>query len=344
MTNIKILFSISCILIIIMSLHGYDKSNSHLNTKNNPISFVAIGDTPYTKDEEFQLNNKIIPYIQNGNYPFIVVHGDILNGGESCTNKLLTNRLNTFYNIKKDHVFYTPGDNDWTDCDRIFRYKSYSELERLEYIRTFIASHKPNLPKEWKYKRQKKLIENASWYYEGIQFATIHIVDTRNGRIEILKDNKNKALDQVDSRDQANQDWLDKTFKDARNNNAQAVVIISQANISKSKYKNICSKTKRVNCNPFKSFKNYLQLKAKQFLNDKSEHKPVLFLHGGSKSFCFDKRFGKDIAPNLWRLNAWGDYKPHADATVVKFNTNNKNNPFAAHTLSSNELPNNCHK
>ena len=183
------------------------------------------------------------------------------------------------------------------------------------------------------------MIENASWFYKGIQFATIHMVATRNGRREILKDNTNKALDLVDFRDKANLIWLDKTFEDAKKNNAKAVIIVSQANITKSKYKGMCTKTNRVKCNPFEKFTNHLRLKAKQFVNDKNNHKPVLFLHGDSKAYCFDKKFGKDSAPNLWRLNAWGDYKEHADATVVQFNPKDKSNPFKAHTLSSNELP-----
>jgi len=322
---------ILCPLILILSL------NAFANQKNS-ISFLAIGDTPYTKEELHDLKNKIIPAMQKSNYPFVVVYGDILSGRESCTNELLITRLNTFYNIKKSRVFYTPGDNDWTDCDRSNKNKPFSEIERLNYIRAFIASHKPYLPKKWKYKRQKELIENASWFYKGIQFATLHMVSTNNARTQILKDDKNKALDEVDYRDKKNLQWLNSTFKDAKENNAQAVIFISQADITKSKAKNSCTKQNRTNCNPFKNFNNHLRQKAKQF------QKPILFLHGDSNPYCFDKKFGKDMASNLWRLNSWGDYKEYADATAVKFNPHNKNNPFEAHTLSSNELPKNSCK
>jgi hypothetical protein len=182
---------------------------------------------------------------------------------------------------------------------------------------------------------------NPKWD-KNIQFATVHMVSTNNGRVEILLDNKSRALDEVDYRDKANIDWLDETFKKAKKNKSKAVIIVSQADITKYKYKEACTKTNRVKCNPFKKFTDHLRIKAKQFKNDKGQLKPVLFLHGDSNPYCFDKKFGKDIAPNLWRLNAWGDYKPYADATVVKFNLDNKNKPFEAHTLTSNEVPKNA--
>ncbi len=336
MINIKKLLFILYLFIFTFISSSHANNNGH-----DSITILAIGDTPYSKKEELDLNNKVIPTIKKSDYPFIVVYGDILSGKESCTNKLLTKRLNTFYHIKKDRVFYTPGDNSWTDCDRSFKDKSFSELERLTYIRSFITANKQNPPKQWKYKQQKELIENASWYYDEVKFATMHIVSTNNGRIEILKDDINKALNQVDARDEANLHWLRKTFDDANKNNARAVIIISQADITRSKEKDICTKSNRVTCNPFKNFTNHLRLEAKQFVNNEGQEKPVLFLHGDSNPYCFDKKFGKDITSNLWRLNAWGDWKQDADATVVKFNPNNKNNPFEAHTLLSNELPKN---
>jgi hypothetical protein len=321
---IKTIFiKINLLLILIFFTNIHAKS----------ISFLAIGDTPYNSNEELELNNIVIPKIQKSNYPFTVVYGDILSGSESCTNELLTKRLNTFYNIKPNKVFYTPGDNEWTDCDRAYKHTNYSELQRLEYIRKYISSHKPNPPKKWNYKIQKKQKENARWLYKGIQFATIHMVGTNNGRKQILKDDKKIALDEVDTRDNNNLKWLDKAFKNAINNNAKAVVIISQADVTKSKEKKRCTNTKREKCNPFKYFIKRLKINSKEF------KKPVLFLHGDTNPYCFDKKFGKKKAPNLWRLNAWGDGRSHADATVVKFNPNNKKSPFESHTLISNDLP-----
>jgi len=338
------LFTLTLGLLLSLQINSYATNEILLNSKND-VTFLAIGDTPYTKEEERTLNNIVIPSIKKANYPFVVVYGDILSGRDSCTNELLTKRLNTFYNIKLNHVFYTPGDNDWTDCDRVKKEQRYSELERLRFIRKYIKENKPNPPKQWNYKQQKKLIENTSWNYKDIQFATLHMVSTNNGRVEILLDDKNEALDEVDYRDKANIDWLDQTFKKAKKNKSKAVIIISQADITKSKYKKACTKSNRAKCNPFKNFTDHLRVEAKQFTDNKGQPKPVLFLHGDSNPYCFDKKFGKDTAPNLWRLNAWGDYKPYADATVVKFDPTNKNKPFEAHTLTSNEVPKNtCYK
>lgn len=45
------------------------------------------------------------------------------------------------------------------------------------------------------------------------------------------------------------------------------------------------------------------------------------------------------MAPNLWRLNAWGDYQAPADATKITVQPDNKDEPFTAITLLGNKLP-----
>jgi hypothetical protein len=325
----KTIISYLCFALFIF-FTGCAKPTPHTS---NTVEFLAIGDTPYNIKEQMQLHESLLTQMDSSPYDFVVVYGDILSGQESCTDALVLQRLGMFHMIKENRVFYTPGDNEWTDCDRKGKTFRYSELERLNFLRKFIQLNPTIPPTSWQYKRQKELIENAMWQYKNVQFATVHMVSTQNGRIEILKDKVSKALQEVDKRDKANIKWLKEVFKNAKKNNAKSVIIVSQADVTRSKHEAECTSKNPQTCNPFKKFKEILRQEARTF------KKPVLFLHGDTNPYCFDKQFGKNIAPNLWRLNAWGDYQSHADATVVSYDSSDINSPFKAHTLQSGQRP-----
>ena len=90
------------------------------------VRFVVLGDLPYLdkKDGEDSqksvLNNKIRNAIRTRNpAPSFVIHyGDFKDGGEACTDELFREHREEIKQLLFDRVFYTPGDNDWTDCDR----------------------------------------------------------------------------------------------------------------------------------------------------------------------------------------------------------------------------------
>ena len=52
-----------------------------------------------------------------------------------------------------------------------------------------------------------------------------------------------------------------------------------------------------------------------------------------------DSEFGGKSAPNLWRLNGWGDFQIPADATIVTVQPENKQTPFTAETLLGHKAP-----
>ena len=103
-------------------------------------------------------------------------------GGAPCDDDFLSGRRDLLLDLFGDDLFYTPGDNDWTDCDREDA-GSFDELERLDKIRSlFFSQNLPSNP-EWRIDRQvPDYPENASWTYGNLQFVTLHIVGTDNGR------------------------------------------------------------------------------------------------------------------------------------------------------------------
>jgi len=303
------------------------------------MRFIAIGDTPYSADEEQHLRQEVMKAIQAAAPPFLVLHGDLQGGAESCSDALLIERKELFFSLLPDRVFYTPGDNEWTDCDRSFLDAPVSELERLDRLRHLLFSEPPSLPENWQYARQSNFPENARWIYDGVFFITVHLVSTNNGRMDIQLDDIEAALALVEARDQANRVWMRESFAAALKADAKAMVIITQADVTGPDAEGPCTAMNRMNCDAFQNFRENLLRNARKFTKRGEDRRPVLLLHGDTNPFCMDKEFGGTQAPNLWRLNAWGDFKAPADATVVTVQPGNPHQPFRAETLSGHEHP-----
>lgn len=303
------------------------------------LTFIAIGDTPYSSAENEQIQGSLTQAIQSAHLPFVVHYGDLKGGGESCSEALLRERQDDIYNLSASPVFYTPGDNEWTDCDRSYLESRASELEMLDLVRQLFFGEPMDLPESWAYTRQANFPENARWMYNDVLFTTIHLVSTNNGRQEILLDDIEAALALVDARDQADRVWLNEAFDTALDVGARAVVIITQADVTAPDAGGTCTPYNRMNCDAFDSFRQNLVLNASNFADRGQPRRPVLLIHGDTNPYCWDKTLGGELAPNLWRLNAWGDYQSPADATVITVQTDKANKPFKAETLLGGQEP-----
>lgn len=309
---------------------------------NEPYTFIAIGDTPYSETEETRIIDKIVGAVQQAEPPFLAVYGDIKSGAETCSEELLLKRQELFYSMAPGRVFYTPGDNEWTDCDRPSLEPAVSELGQLSLIRKVFFRDPPvQNPKDWSYVQQDNYPENARWITKEILFVTVHTVSTNNGRMDILKDDIDLALSMVEARDQANRVWLEQAFQEGKNQKVRALVIITQADPTAADGSGECTAYRRMHCDAFAGFRGDVIRLAKGFFPsyEDTRLRPVLLMHGDTGPFCFDKAFGGKAAPNLWRLNAWGDFTVPADATVVTVQPGNQDEPFAAITLMERTVP-----
>ena len=302
------------------------------------LRFVAIGDTPYSADEEARLQREVAAAIATTQPAFVVHYGDFKGGGETCTSTLFQTRRDQIFNLDPGRVFFTPGDNDWTDCDRPFLRPPVSELAQLDLLRQLFFAEPLTLPEQWAYASQPNYPENARWIHSGVVFATVHVVGTNNGRQQILIDDVDVALAQVAARDEANQRWLDAAFDEARAQQAQAVVIVIQADVTQPGGRGSCT-VDPINCDAFADFRAQLTRHASQFQEEGQPRKPVLLIHGDTFPFCLDQQFGGETVPNLWRLNAWGDGQSPVDATEIMVQLDRVDQPFSARTLVGREAP-----
>ena len=241
--------------------------------------------------------------------------------------------------LPSGHIFYTPGDNEWVDCDRSFLEHRLPELSMLDLVRQVFFSEPIDVPESWAYARQPNFPENARWIYDDVLFATVHLTSTNNGRREILLDDIEEALALVDARDQADRVWLRDAFSEALKAKARAVIIITQADVTAADGGGICNASNRMYCDAFASFRANLIREARGFADRNKPRRPVLLVHGDTNPYCWDKDFGGELAPNLWRLNGWGDFQSPADATEIIVQLDNAKKPFKARTLINHLKP-----
>lgn len=119
-------------------------------------------------------------------------------------------------------LVYTPGDNEWTDCQRPV-WGDYDPRERLTVLRKMFFPGRQSLgrtPITLERQadissRHTRMVENVRWQIRGVLFATAHVVGSNNGL----------RGDDV----AANAEWIGALFELARTECATAVVLAFQA-------------------------------------------------------------------------------------------------------------------
>ncbi|MEQ8604537.1 MAG: hypothetical protein RIB45_14575 [Marivibrio sp.] len=279
-----------------------------IGAPDQPLRFAALGDMPYlgwsedggsvVDDSQGRvLVRQIIPAVKAAQPAFTLHYGDLKGGSASCTDALLAERLAQIRAIQPGRTIFTPGDNDWTDCDRDGLAQPMSELERLDRLRA-LAYRQEEAGAALKPSRQPLYPENARFRAGPAIVASLHVVGTNNGRHQILRDDKRAALAQVDARDAANEVWLAAAFDEAAAADADFVVLVFQADIFKRQGAR-CTALSREACDGHAWLRDVLKAKASVFDG------LVLAIHGDTDDHCLDRPI--DGAENFWRLNGPGD-------------------------------------
>jgi hypothetical protein len=294
-------------------------------------TIVILADTPYSDKEKQMLQgpNGLLYRLVNETNPTVVMHlGDFKSGGKSCTDALLREHKVLLAQIYPGKVIYTPGDNDWTDCDRNLLPYRFNELERLDFLIKLMFQTPPLLTNNLSsITSQSAQIENKLWVNKRLAVSTLHIVGTSNGRTNIAKSKRESATKAVDNRDEKNLKWL-KNIED-NSNNFDAVIIGFQADIYQKSVleSGSCDDSSLKTCDAFAVYRQAFADLAKRI------NKPVLISHGDTGEFCFEK-----LDNNLWHLNAAGDFR-YIDATKVTFNKQSSDQPFIINGLINPDLP-----
>jgi hypothetical protein len=193
-------------------------------------SFALFGDTPYSDTERERLPTMLEAMAKDG-LAFAVHDGDIKNGHSTCSDDLYFDRLQVFQAARFPLV-YVPGDNEWTDCHRLFD-GLYGPEERLKRLRQIFFSDKETLGRtRFPLERQGLLdanfrdyVENVRWRRGRVLFVGVNIPGSENN----FGDGDRPSPEFV-GRGKANRAWLDASFDLAHKERDTVVFVIIQAN------------------------------------------------------------------------------------------------------------------
>jgi hypothetical protein len=203
-----------------------------LPTPPGTFAFGVTGDAPYLPWEEVQYP-LVTKEMDATDLAFVIHVGDIF--WRPCSDEHYR-RVRARFGASRHPLIYTPGDNEWTDCWEAGS-GSFRPLDRLASIRAifFDDPHRSlgavTIPLDTQADDAEHAVlrENHRWVHDGVVFATVNLVGSRNarkpypGRTEV-----EDATAQ--SRTEGDAAWVRAAFARARDVGAQAVVIAFHAN------------------------------------------------------------------------------------------------------------------
>lgn len=303
---------------------GLATASERENEKENSNRSYAIGlwgDLPYSDTQAQTGVPNLIDDMNAQNLAFTVHDGDLKAGNATagsvtpttCSDDLYTQSLG-YFNALKAPAIFTPGDNDWTDCDRPAN-GGFNSLERLNYERQVFFSTPYSLGKR-RLKQEVQAapyVENRRWTTGRVTYATLNVQGSCNNLCDTAPDPEEYA-----ARNAANIAWLQETFKVAKARNSVAVMLIAQANPGWDNSdptraptrdpKTLVENGKDPSGVPFPDgFKDYLVALREEVI---AFRKPVAYVHGDSHYYRLDKPFqdaqGRRLE-NFTRIETFGN-------------------------------------
>ncbi len=302
------------------------------------------GDLPYN-DVQAQVGvPNLIADMNSQELAFTVHDGDLKAGKgipgsvtpTTCSDDLYQYALDHYFSQLRAPAAFTPGDNDWTDCDAAEN-GPFNSLERLDHERQLFFNSPFTVGGRHKLRQEVQTapiclgvsglvpcVENRRWTYNGVTFATMNIQGSCNN---LCKD----APDPVEwaYRRDAVIAWLHETFQEAKDRNSAAVMLISQADAGFNSHPVESEPVRNPNTlalapgvtDGFQEILLALRDEVVAF------RKPVAYVHGDTHYFRIDKPFlnaqGVRLE-NFTRLETYGDnaLNDTNDVNWIKVNVN----------------------
>ena len=308
-----------------VALIGTARAHEHVNgdrdRDGDAASAYAIGlwgDLPYSAVQASAGVPNLIDDMNAQRLAFTVHDGDLKAGSGSLCDEALYQQSLGFFNALKAPAMFTPGDNDWTDCDRPTN-GGYSSRERLDRERQVFFSTPFSLGQ--RRLRQEvqagalclgvagyvPCVENRRWTVGRVTYVTLNVPGSCNNLCDTAPD----AAEFV-ARNLANIRWLQESFAVARERNAAGVMLIAQANpgwdLSDATRASPRDPRTLVQTDALPDgYKDYLLALRAEVI---AFRKPVAYVHGDSHYFRVDKPF-QDVAgrrlENFTRVETFGN-------------------------------------
>lgn len=283
------------------------------------------GDLPYSDLHALTGVPNLIADMNNQRLKFTVHDGDLKAGNATpgsitpttCSDDLYDQALGYFNSLKAPAMF-TPGDNDWTDCDRPSN-GPFLSRERLDHERQVFFSTPLSMGQHQMRQEVQTMprclgvdgpvpcVENRRWTVGRVTYATLNIQGSCNNLCDVAPDPA-----EWEARNHANIAWMQETFDEATARRSAAIMLISQGNpgwdlsdVTRAPLRNPRTLA-QTDGQPdgFQAFLVALRDEVIAFRN------PVAYVHGDSHYFRVDKPFldaqGRRLE-NFTRVETFGD-------------------------------------
>jgi hypothetical protein len=292
------------------------------------------GDLPYSDTQALTGVPNLIADMNSQQLTFTVQDGDFKAGNgtpgsvtpTTCTDALYLQGLN-YLNALKGPAMFTPGDNDWTDCDRPAN-GGFSSRERLDHERLLFFSTPYSLGQNPVRQEVQETplclgvsgpvpcVENRRWNLGGVTYVTLNVQGSCNNLCDTAPDPAEYA-----ARNVANIAWLRAAFAAAKARNSDAIMIIAQADpgwdlsdVTRAPLRD--PKTLAETDGQLDGYKDYLLALREEVI---AFRKPVAYVHGDSHYFRVDKPFldaqGRRLE-NFTRVETFGDNQANGNNDV----------------------------
>ena len=301
------------------------------------FSFVALGDTAYNPQRDLPIYERLIETINEAEPAFSIHVGDTW--GALVCSKENHEWIRGWFDRYDHPLFYTPGDNEWTDCRRPEVLEAYRRMMRKEAspedllmlggLRTldqafagtsyadpwgslsiirevFFSKAESQGSRRMAAQQQTGTPENLFWSHEEVAFATINVPGSGYGFTINNAENAARAVEL----NRANVEWIKESFARAEQQEAKAMVVVLHASLF-SEYPDSGNfgnaELRGRDEGPFFWVALAIRDLAERF------GKPVLLVHGDFHEFIVDRPFalsrGEIELPrytNVTRLQVFG--------------------------------------
>jgi len=226
-----------CLLVLLGAACAAAPAIAHDDDDDEAYAIGLWGDLPYSPLQASVGVPNLIADMNAHRLKFTVHDGDLKAGsGSPCDDNLYFQALGFFAALAAPAMF-TPGDNDWTDCDRPAN-GGFNSLERLDRQRAIFFSTPFSLGhRKLRQEVQTEAlclgfggglvpcVENRRWTVGRVTYATLNVQGSCNNLCDTAPDAAEWA-----ARNAANIKWLRETFALATARRAVAVMLIAQGN------------------------------------------------------------------------------------------------------------------
>jgi hypothetical protein len=314
------LVAVAIVLVAAVSTHRANAGGDG----RHPYAIGLWGDLPYSSTQATIGVPNLIADMNSQKLIFTAHDGDLKSGSSECTDAVYTQGLG-YLNSLNGAAMFTPGDNDWVDCDRTQGYNSLAQLDkerRLFFATPYSLGQKPmkqevqSTPLCLGVNGPTPCVENRRWTFRGVTYVTLNVQGSCNNLCDTAPDPNEYA-----ARNAANIAWLQDTFTQAKTLNSAAVMIISQADpgfdLSDGTRAPVRDpKTLAETDGQPDGFQDFLLALRDAVVDFK---RPVAYVHGDSHYLRIDKPFlnasGQRLE-NFTRVETFGDHQENGNNDV----------------------------